>query len=159
MKGLVPPAHARARLWDAILAGAALVARDSLRPLVLCFSDGGDTSSWTHEKDALDLLTGTGLAVDSVETGAIAHGAYGRYGPRLWDDLSKATGGMMFEASASDLAVRLDARLNELRAGYILTFAPAGVKRGDGFHKIKVELRNRKATVMARAGYYAGEAR
>ena len=45
--------------------------------------------------------------------------------------------------------------LNEFRMRYLLTYMPAGVKRGDGWHRISVKVKAKPGHVTARPGYFA----
>jgi len=70
-------------------------------------------------------------------------------------EMARATGGEWFDA-ATDLAGPLAKHVADLRASYVLTFTPKGVKRGDGWHTVTVRLKGAKGKVVARPGYYAG---
>ena len=45
--------------------------------------------------------------------------------------------------------------LEEFRQRYLISYTPRGVPK-DGWHKLDVTIRNRKATIKARPGYLAG---
>ena len=47
-----------------------------------------------------------------------------------------------------------EAALNELRARYLLTYSPNGGSR-EGWHDVKVTLKNTRGEVTARPGYFA----
>jgi hypothetical protein len=54
---------------------------------------------------------------------------------------------------ASDLKDLFGKALNELRARYLVTYSPNGVSR-EGWHDVKVTLKNARGDVMARPGYF-----
>ena len=47
------------------------------------------------------------------------------------------------------------ARFEEFRHRYLLSYTPRGVAR-DGWHRLEVRVKNRRATIKARPGYLAG---
>lgn len=65
--------------------------------------------------------------------------------------LAKATSGVAYAIGASDLAAKLDRRVEELRSGYMLTFRP--VPCTPGTHRLAVRLRNHRGDVNARGQY------
>lgn len=72
----------------------------------------------------------------------------------LLRNLAKAGGGRHWAAQKpSDLNDLFGKALNELRARYLLTYTPTGVTR-QGWHDVKVTLKNARGDVTARPGYY-----
>ena len=45
--------------------------------------------------------------------------------------------------------------LQEFRQRYLVSYTPRGVAK-DGWHRLEVRVRNRRATIKARPGYLAG---
>jgi hypothetical protein len=148
---LPPPALARKMLWDAVLAGASLVAPDTGRPVVVAFSDGGRDSGWTPRKAALATLAAAGFIVDAVTV----PNTYSE--SASWDDVKKLPGAIVVPAIDSRLRDQFAAQFDRLRQGYVLTYHPTGVKTGDGFHSIKVTLTSGKADIQVRDGYFSGQ--
>jgi hypothetical protein len=59
-----------------------------------------------------------------------------------------------FAKSSRDLRELFGKALNELRARYLLTYSLTGVSR-EGWHDVKVTLKNARGEVTARPGYFA----
>ncbi len=148
---LPPPALARKMLWDAVLAGASLVAPDSGRPVVIAFSDGVRDRGWTSRKAALATLEASGFIVDAVTV------PNARLEIPSWDDVKKLPGGVVVAASDPRLRDQIVVQLDRLRKGYVLTYRPSGVKSGDGFHPIRVTLSSAKADIQVKDGYVSGQ--
>jgi VWFA-related protein len=143
-------ARAGTSMWDALFASVSLVNGTAGRSLVLLFTDGQDTTSWLKEKPALETLQRSDVVVNVLMP------RYPSTGFLAMEAATKATGGTLMEAETKDkLARQFVKLLDDFRAGYVLTYSPAGVKRDDGWHDVKIRLK-RKGTVRAKPGYYAG---
>jgi hypothetical protein len=59
-------------------------------------------------------------------------------------------------ADGADLSRQFVGVLREFRSRYLLIYEPTGVRRDDGWHEVKVRLKNGRADVKARPGYFAG---
>jgi uncharacterized protein YegL len=131
-------------LRDAVQLALEISPRDQTRPLLLLFTDGHDTASWLTEDAVLDSARRTGVVTQVVRVES---------DPFL-DQLVKASGGRLWSAT-SDRQLRelFTHALEEMRARYLLTFTPRGVK-GPGWHELKVKLKNGRADVTARPGYF-----
>lgn len=130
------------------------------RPVLLVFSDGRDTASWLSGTHVIEATKRSGMVVHIVElvqdqsTGVLGtlRGIPSEFLGRLAD----AGGGRRwFAKSPRDLRLLFGSALNELRARYLLTYSPTGVSR-DGWHDVKVTLKNARGEVTARPGYFAG---
>ncbi len=145
-------ARAGTSMWDALFASVSLVNGTAGRSLVLLFTDGQDTTSWLQEKSALETLQRSDAVVNVVmprdpSTGFLAMEA-----------AAKATGGTLMQAESHDkLTQQFLKLLDDFRAGYVLTYTPTGVKGDDGWHDVKIRLKQRKGTVRVRPGYFAGK--
>lgn len=118
------------------------------RPVMMIFSDGGDTSSWLTSAQAHEAVRRSGMLVHIVE---LRTAASGNNFAKL---LARAGGGRVWSAtSASALRELFGDVLNELRARYLLTYTPNGVAR-PGWHDVKVTLKNARGDVTARPGYF-----
>jgi hypothetical protein len=74
---------------------------------------------------------------------------------RFLGDVVRATGGRLFEvASERDLRARFLDVLGDIRARYVLSYAP-GPGAG-GWHALDVRLKRVKGDVLARPGYWRG---
>lgn len=156
----------RTALWDAMLAGAGLVARQAGRPVLMMVTDGCENASWITPAQATTWLGRSDLTVDMLWFGItrrkggsrpfnITNGD-GCRGRLEFGDAAKATGGEMFQTDRRDLAKVLTARVAALRSGYFLTYTPTGVKQDDGWHKVEVRLQGVRGRATTRDGYYAG---
>ena len=64
--------------------------------------------------------------------------------------------GRLFEIEkTANLASTFLGILDEFRRRYLVSYTPQGVAK-DGWHKLDVRIRSRKATIKARPGYLAG---
>ena len=73
------------------------------------------------------------------------------------DRLVAASGGRAWSAT-SDKQLRelFTHALDEMRARYLLTYTPKGVS-GIGWHELKVKLKNGRADITARPGYFVSK--
>jgi VWFA-related protein len=125
------------------------------RPVLLAFSDGHDTSSWLTNDQLLDATRRSNLLLHVIELLPPAYGMNMALRPsELLRNLAKAGGGRHWAAQKpSDLNDLFGKALNELRARYLLTYSPSGVQR-NGWHDVKVTLKNARGDVTARPGYF-----
>jgi VWFA-related protein len=145
---------------DAIFLGLQLRPADAgeSRPVLLLFSDGRDTSSWLRSDHVIEATKRSGMLVHVVELVAEQWMGGRRFEARPSAFLGRLadTGGgrRWFAESSRDLRELFGKALNELRARYLLTYSPTGVSR-DGWHDVKVALKNARGEVTARPGYFA----
>lgn len=159
---LVTP-YGSTSLHDAAAAAAStLTGRPSSRRAVIAISDGLDTSSRltasaaSSAASAVDVpvyvmaiadlnrvLDPKEVALEPIEVGVA----------RL-DDLTGRTGGVSFQAESPARAL-VAARhiVTDLRAGYVLAFAP---QETPGWHQLSVQVARKDARVRTRAGYWIG---
>lgn len=132
--------------------------------LILAFSDGRDTSSWTRVDQALALTRSSEAVVDAVVAGEFMPTRTRRIitngrvtaptaDERFLTDLSAQTGGRVRNGEAgAGLAGAFRESLEHFRARYEITYAATG--REPGWHAIEVRVKGRRgATVHARRGY------
>ena len=135
-------------LVDGVYAAMILGESETSRALQLVFSDGLDTASWLTSAAVLDVAKRADIVVYAVAT---AGGA----SPFL-RDLSAFTGGSLIQiASSGDLRSTFLRILDEFRHRYLVSYSPRGVTT-NGWHRLDVRVRNRRAIVKARPGYLAG---
>jgi VWFA-related protein len=131
-------------LRDAVHLALETCPRDRSRPLVLLFTDGHDTVSWLTEDAVVDTAKHTAVVVHVVQLESDG----------FLNRLAEATGGRTWSATSDrqlrDLFTRA---LDEMRARYLLTYTPAGQTR-PGWHDVKVRVKNQRADITARPGYY-----
>jgi hypothetical protein len=79
-----------------------------------------------------------------------------RVKPECLRDLTSFTGGRLFEIeNTANLGATFLGILDEFRRRYLMSDTPRGVAK-DGWHRLDVRIRSRKAAVKARPGYLAG---
>ena len=136
-------------LGDGVYAGVMLGESDPGRALVIVFSDGVDTTSWLTSEQVLDTAKRSDAVIYGVSVRA-------KVKPELLNDLTAATGGRLQEIERiQNLSKVFVDILNEFRTRYLISYTPAGVTR-DGWHRLDVRVKGRRATVHARPGYLAG---
>jgi VWFA-related protein len=136
-------------LVDGTYAGLMVGESDAGRGLVIVFSDGVDTASWLRADAVLDTAKRADVVVYGVSV-------VSRLKPEFLRDMTSFTGGRLFEIEkTANLASTFLGILDEFRHRYLVSYTPQGVAK-DGWHKLDVRLRNRKATIKARPGYLAG---
>ena len=136
-------------LVDGTYAGIMVGESDAGRGLVIVFSDGVDTASWLRA----DAVLGTAKRSDVVVYGvSVVSGVR----PEFLRDMTSFTGGRLFEIEkTANLASTFLGILDEFRHRYLVSYTPQGVAR-DGWHKLDVRVKNRRAAIKARPGYLAG---
>jgi Ca-activated chloride channel family protein len=119
------------------------------RPVMLVFSDGLDTASWLKSGQAQAAVRRSGMLVHVVELRTRAGAT------NFAREVARAGGGRAWSAtSAGALRELFGQVLDELRARYLITYYPSGVSR-EGWHDVKVTLKNTRGDVTARPGYFA----
>ncbi len=158
-------------LHDALVFGSALSYADQRPSVLLLFTDGLDTTSWTSASRALDALRRTNVVAFPVGAGlpaAVASRAdadpFTRPtwiapapgdGLRLLQSAADVTGGEFLRINrGAHLPETFRAILAQYRQRYLLTYSPS-VTPTPGWHRLDVRLRSRPGTVVAREGYMA----
>jgi Ca-activated chloride channel homolog len=131
-------------LRDAVQLALTLRTHDRTRPLVLIFTDGDDTTSWLTEDAVLDSARRAGIVIHAVRPQS----------SRFLERLTETSGGRTWSAT-SDRQLRelFTSALEEMRARYLITYTPRGVA-GAGWHELKVRLKDGRADITARPGYF-----
>jgi VWFA-related protein len=83
-------------------------------------------------------------------------------GKKILDQISKATGGRLFEASKKLPVDEIYAQIeDELRSQYNLGYTPVRAEgtTGAGYHKIQLSTKKKDLVVQTRGGYYADSTR
>jgi Ca-activated chloride channel family protein len=143
------PVSGDTSLVDAIYAAIVTAESGSGRGLVIVLSDGADTASFLRPKSVLETARRSGVVVYGVSVSRLTRKS-------LVSDLCAATGGRVLQAGSTDKVRETFLRvLEEFRHRYLLSYAPEGVPRA-GWHRLRVRVKNRRATVKARPGYLAG---
>jgi VWFA-related protein len=136
-------------LVDGSYAALTLDPADGGRTLLIVFSDGLDTASWLTPERVLDSAKRFDVVVYGVATGREEES-------KFLDDVSELTGGAVLRIeSTKDLSATFPRILDEFRQRYLISYSPQGVAK-DGWHRLEVRVKGRKASVKARSGYQAG---
>jgi hypothetical protein len=71
-------------------------------------------------------------------------------------DLTRGTGGILYRIETNrDLRGAFVSILDQFRERYLLSYTPHDVPR-EGWHRLEVRVRTRRAIVRAREGYFGG---
>ena len=136
-------------LVDGTYAGIMVGESDAGRALLIVFSDGVDTSSWLRADAVLDAAKRADVVVYGVSV-------VSRLKPEFLREVTSFTGGRLFEIERrANLSATFLGILDEFRHRYLVSYTPKGVAK-DGWHKLEVRVKNRRATIKARPGYLAG---
>jgi VWFA-related protein len=136
-------------LVDGTYAAIMVGESDAGRALLIVFSDGVDTSSWLRADAVLDAAKRADVVVYGVSV-------VSRLKPEFLREITSFTGGRLFEIEkTANLSATFLGILDEFRHRYLVSYAPTGVAK-DGWHKLDVRVKNRRATIKARPGYLAG---
>jgi len=123
-----------------------------MRPVMMVFTDGRDTSSWLASEQAQQAARRSRTLIHVVELRTAAG-----TGTNFARELARAGGGRVWSAtSAGALRQLFGDVLNELRARYLIAYYPSGVAR-DGWHDVKVRIKGARGDVTARPGYFVPE--
>jgi VWFA-related protein len=134
-------------LRDAVHLALQLQPHDQTRPLVLVFTDGHDTASWLTEEAAIDSARRAGVVIHAVRLESDA----------FLDKLTQISGGRTWSATSDrQLQDLFTKALDEMRARYLLTYTPRGVRQ-PGWHELKVKLKTGSADITARRGYFVAD--
>jgi VWFA-related protein len=136
-------------LVDGVYAAMTVGESDVGRALLLVFSDGLDTASWLTADAVLEAAKRSDVVAYSAAIGTVG-------GAPFLHELSALTGGTLYKIeSTKDLRATFLRILDEFRHRYLVSYTPQGVTK-DGWHRLDVRVKNRRATIKARPGYLAG---
>ncbi len=157
-------AGGRTALIDAVTAALVWSGGRERPMLILAFSDGRDTASWTRADQALALARSSDAVVDAVVTGELLPTSTARIGAdgvlaaltpheRFLADLAGQTGGRVRNGEAgAGLAGAFRESLEQFRGRYEITYTATG--KEPGWHAVDVRVPGRRGVgVHARRGY------
>jgi Ca-activated chloride channel family protein len=133
------------------------------RQLVVLFTDGADSMSFTDPKTLIDVARHSNVTVSAVLPSAAASPLVRVNLPanvtehmKVYKQLATETGGVIVPlAFRTDVTATFAKALEEFRSSYVLHFSPKGVE-SRGFHELTVSVPDRpKLTIRARKGYWA----
>ncbi len=117
------------------------------RNLLVLFTDGVDTGSYLRREAVVDAAKRSDVVVYAVVVAL-------RGRPSFVEDVTSQTGGRVLETEGfRDLPAAFAQILAEFRGRYVLSYSPTGVDSA-GWHQIEVKVKNRRASVRARPGYF-----
>jgi VWFA-related protein len=154
---------------DAIHVALNLRPLDTSRSVIIVFTDGADNMSWSRPDALLDEVKKTPVVIHAIELQTDKTSALlpkspallsqgfierGRDHVPVLEALTLEAGGRVWSAKSSrDLKALFTQVLEEMRARYLLTYTARGVPQ-DGWHTLKVSLKNASGDVTARPGYF-----
>ena len=170
-------------LYDAVyLASEEVIQKQQGRKAVIVLSDGVDRGSKESLEDAIRTAQRADTIVYSIlfaeeqrmqnpfggfggpgmgrHGGGMGGGGYPREqhadGKKVLDQISRETGGRMFEVSKKQTVDDIYKTIEEeLRNQYSIGYTPAA-DAAPGYHKLHLEAKPKDLAVQARDGYYAG---
>ncbi len=168
-------------LYDAVyLAADELMSKQQGRKAVIILTDGVDHGSMETLATAIETAQRADIVVYSIlfkdeegsgypgggmmGHGGGHHGGGGRYpqeqrpdGKKILQEISKATGGQMFEVSKKETVDKIYSEIEEeLHGQYSLGYTP-DKNAGAGYHKILLATKQKELVVQARDGYYSAQ--
>jgi Ca-activated chloride channel homolog len=155
----------RTSLVDAITAALVWGTGRERPMLVLVFSDGRDTASWTRADQALALARRSGAVVEVVVAGDLvpvrttqrlrvdATRRPPSADERFLGELTLATGGRVRNGDAGEgLGGAFKASLDQFRARYEIAYEPTN--KEPGWHAVEIQVKGRRGlAIHARRGY------
>jgi VWFA-related protein len=149
-------------MHDAVFAGLSFGSPE-VRSLLLLFTDGQDNASWLSASQVIESARRADVVVCPVVVGMgipdpsrPSATARRPWSWRVMDALAEQTGGRVFRAGPGSMM--REAFLNvltEFRSRYLIAYTPSGVRNDDGWHRLEVRVKGRRAEVRARPGYMA----
>ena len=174
-------------LYDAVyLASDELMKKQSGRKALIILTDGDDRGSKESLRTAIETAQRADTIVYSIlfkdeeqhsfggfggGIGGMGGGHHGGPGggrgrdqeqrvdgKKILEQMSRETGGRMFEVSGKQPVEKIYAQIEEdLRNQYSLGYTPDRTDPGVGFHKISVKTKQKDLVVNAREEYYWGQ--
>jgi VWFA-related protein len=136
-------------LCDAVYSALRLRDPGPRRTAIVVFSDGIDNISFLTPDQVVESASRS----DAIVYGVAVRGKGDPKEPFL-RDVVQATGGQVFETSSErDLRARFLDVLADIRARYVLSYAP-DARDTPGWHTLEVKLKRAKADVLTRPGYW-----
>jgi VWFA-related protein len=168
-------------LYDAVyLAADELMSKQQGRKALIILTDGDDHGSQETLATAIETAQRADTVIYSIlfkdeeshgypggmmgQHGGGHHGGGGRNpqeqrpdGKKILQEISKATGGQMFEVSKKETVDKIYSEIEEeLHGQYSLGYTP-DKNAGAGYHKILLTTKQKELVVQARDGYYSGQ--
>ena len=137
--------------YDAVyLAAHDKLSEEAGRKAIVVLTDAEDTGSKVKLADAIEAAQRTDTVVHILLVAA--DGGDQGVAKRLTDDTGGRT---IIVRSEKNLEEAFDQISEELRSQYTLGYTPSNKARDGSYRKIKVEMKNKEYSALARRGYYA----
>jgi len=149
--GTIPSSGGGTNFYDAVyLAAHDKLSGEAGRKAILVLTDAEDTGSKLNLQDAIEAAQRTDTVVHLLLISADGGDYY------VAKKLTDETGGRTIVVrNERNLEQAFDEILEELRTQYTLSYTPSNKKQDGSYRKIKVEMKNKEFSTMARKGYYA----
>ena len=120
---------------------------------ILLFSDGEDNASRNSLQETVGKCQRSNTAVYAFR----ANSAFDSTGPATLAELTRETGGRVFQDDDSPAQISDDLRTIEadLRNRYRILYRPTDLKRDGSFHHVEMTAPERVAHIVVSSGYYA----
>ncbi|MBZ2185842.1 MAG: VWA domain-containing protein [Bryobacter sp.] len=146
-------------VYDGIVETARYLGSLTGRRAIILLSDGEDNTSARNLYDAVEALQEFGVTLFSLRYSELRKNTWSarnKYGRATMTRLSLESGGLDFDASASD-DLRNEFRLiaTMLRATYDLAYTSSESERDGVFRKIRIRAKRPGLTTRHKTGYYA----
>jgi Ca-activated chloride channel family protein len=150
-------------VFDALSVAMVSAENPDRRQLVVLFTDGSDSMSFTDPKVLIDVAHHSNVTVSAVLPIAVNTSTIRVNLPptmsehvKVYRQLAADTGGVIVPlAIRTDVTDTFAKALDEFRSSYVLHFSPKGPPAA-GFHELIVTVPGQpKLTIRARKGYYA----
>lgn len=151
--GPIPQRSGGTNMYDAIYLGCReKLSRETGRRSLIVLTDAYDTGSKVRLQEALETAQRSDVVLHFL---VIIDPRYGG-DPGVARKMAEETGGRAIDIrNERDLEKAFAQISEELRTQYTLGYYPRNTNRDGTFRRIKVEVPNRDAKVLARRGYYA----
>ena len=143
-------------LLDAVVASLVTRIEPTRRRMAIVITDGGDVTSFTDERDLIDVAARSGVAVFAVAiTDGTTRAPVRAMNPALFDALTSTTGGALTVLQRDqDLSRTFIGAVDDFRTSYVLRYA-ARDTWPVGWHDLSVKVTRRgRYAVRARKGYF-----
>ena len=145
-------------LYDGVFTGVQekLAAEAGRRKVLLIFSDGEENSSEHDLIDAIEAAQNADVLVYALRTTDVKHrqiNARNRYGMRVLDHMTDATGGQAFDVRATKVDEDFQSIAADLRSLYEVGYYSTNKERDRRFRKVTIQVDGEGLKVRARSGY------
>lgn len=145
-------------LYDGVFTGVneKLAPEAGRRRVLLIFSDGEENSSEHDLIDAIEAAQNADVLVYALRTTDVKHhqmNARNRYGMRVLDHITDATGGQAFDVRATKVEADFQSIAADLRSLYEIGYYSTNKERDRRFRKVTIQVDGEGLRVRARSGY------